>query len=99
MKLLRTSSPIRIPIPLSAPSAARSASEASRCRSLSLIVRILAMASSGEGIVNGRSVTRQPLDVRRSIGYMPDSFGVYDGMKVWEFLDFFALAYQSYNFV
>ena len=50
--------------------------------------------TSGEGIVNGKSVTRQPLDVRRSIGYMPDSFGVYDGMKVWEFLDFFALAYQ-----
>ncbi len=25
---------------------------------------------------------------------MPDHFGVYDGMKVWEFLDFFAAAYQ-----
>jgi ABC-2 type transport system ATP-binding protein len=32
--------------------------------------------------------------VRRSIGYMPDDFGVYDGMKVWEFLDFFAVAYR-----
>jgi ABC-2 type transport system ATP-binding protein len=31
--------------------------------------------------------------VKRSIGYMPDTFGVYDGMKVWEFLDFFATAY------
>ena len=50
--------------------------------------------TAGEGIVNGKSVTRQPLEVRRSIGYMPDSFGVYDGMKVWEFLDFFAVAYQ-----
>jgi ABC-2 type transport system ATP-binding protein len=39
-------------------------------------------------------VTKEPLEVRRSIGYMPDSFGVYDGMKVWEFLDFFAVAYQ-----
>jgi len=48
----------------------------------------------GEGIVNGFSVTRQPMEVRRSIGYMPDNFGVYDGMKVWEFLDFFAVAYQ-----
>ena len=28
------------------------------------------------------------------VGYMPDNFGVYDGMKVWEFLDFFAVAYQ-----
>jgi ABC-2 type transport system ATP-binding protein len=25
---------------------------------------------------------------------MPDNFGVYDGMKVWEFLDFFAVAYK-----
>lgn len=50
--------------------------------------------TAGEGIVNGYRVTRQPLEVRRSIGYMPDSFGVYDGMKVWEFLDFFAVAYQ-----
>ncbi|OHB82591.1 MAG: multidrug ABC transporter ATP-binding protein [Planctomycetes bacterium RBG_16_64_12] len=50
--------------------------------------------TAGEGIVNGKSVPRQPLEVRRSIGYMPDSFGVYDGMKVWEFLDFFAVAYQ-----
>jgi ABC-2 type transport system ATP-binding protein len=48
----------------------------------------------GEGIVNGHSVTKDPLAVRRSVGYMPDNFGVYDGMKVWEFLDFFAVAYQ-----
>ncbi|MBI3467319.1 MAG: ABC transporter ATP-binding protein, partial [Planctomycetes bacterium] len=54
----------------------------------------LLKATSGEGTVNGCSVTRQPLEVRRSIGYMPDNFGVYDGMRVWEFLDFFAVAYQ-----
>jgi ABC-2 type transport system ATP-binding protein len=54
----------------------------------------LLKATSGEGIVNGHRVTRDPLSVRRSIGYMPDNFGVYDGMKVWEFLDFFAVAYQ-----
>lgn len=54
----------------------------------------LLKATHGDGIVNGYSVTRDPMSVRRSIGYMPDSFGVYDGMKVWEFLDFFAVAYQ-----
>ena len=54
----------------------------------------LLRATSGEGRVNGFSVARRPMDVRRSIGYMPDVFGVYDGMKVWEFLDFFAAAYQ-----
>ena len=54
----------------------------------------LLKASRGEGIVNGHSVTRDPMKVRHSIGYMPDNFGVYDGMKVWEFLDFFAVAYR-----
>lgn len=63
----------------------------------STTIRFLATllkATGGEGIVNGHRVSRKPLEVRRSIGYMPDSFGVYDGMRVWEFLDFFAVAYQ-----
>jgi ABC-2 type transport system ATP-binding protein len=63
----------------------------------STTIRFLATllkASHGEGTVNGHSVTRDPISVRRSVGYMPDNFGVYDGMKVWEFLDFFAVAYQ-----
>ena len=54
----------------------------------------LLKSTRGDGTVNGYSVNKQPMDVRRSIGYMPDDFGVYDGMKVWEFLDFFAVAYK-----
>ncbi len=57
----------------------------------STTIRFLATllkATHGEGVVNGHSVTRDPIGVRRSVGYMPDTFGVYDGMKVWEFLDF-----------
>jgi ABC-2 type transport system ATP-binding protein len=50
--------------------------------------------TAGEGHVAGFSVTAQPMAVRRVIGFMPDDFGVYDGMKVWEFLDFFAVAYE-----
>jgi ABC-2 type transport system ATP-binding protein len=38
-------------------------------------------------------LSRQPNDVRRILGFMPDSFGVYDEMKVWEYLDFFARCY------
>jgi ABC-2 type transport system ATP-binding protein len=63
----------------------------------STTIRFLATllkASRGEGTVNGFSVTQQPMQVRQSVGYMPDNFGVYDGMKVWEFLDFFAVAYR-----
>src|SRR5260370_9064594 len=50
--------------------------------------------TSGEGWVAGHSVVDDPMAVRRVIGFMPDDFGVYDGMKVWEFLDFFAVAYE-----
>src|SRR5436189_1412465 len=63
----------------------------------STTIRFLATllkASRGGGIVNGYSVTQNPMAVRQSVGYMPDNFGVYDGMKVWEFLDFFAVTYQ-----
>lgn len=63
----------------------------------STTIRFLATllrATHGEGFVNGHSVTDDPIGVRRSVGYMPDMFGVYDGMKVWEFLDFFAVAYE-----
>jgi len=54
----------------------------------------LLRATRGVGSVNGFDVASQPMDVRHSVGYMPDTFGVYDGMKVWEFLDFFAVAYK-----
>src|SRR5215467_2187306 len=63
----------------------------------STTIRFLATllrATAGEGFVNGHSVTSDPIGVRKSVGYMPDNFGVYDGMKVWEFLDFFSVAYQ-----
>lgn len=54
----------------------------------------LLKATSGSATINGYDVSSQMMEVRHSIGFMPDSFGVYDGMKVWEFLDFFALAYK-----
>ena len=38
-------------------------------------------------------MTADPRSVRRAIGYMPDFFGVYDDMKVWEYLDFFGACY------
>ena len=61
----------------------------------STTIRFLATllkASRGEGIVNGHRVTRDPMGVRRSVGYMPDNFGVYDGMRLREYLDFFGAA-------
>lgn len=48
----------------------------------------------GTAILNGADVRRQPMDVRRMIGYMPDFFGLYDDVKVWEYLDYFAAVYK-----
>jgi ABC-2 type transport system ATP-binding protein len=50
--------------------------------------------TAGEAWVAGCSVTADPIGVRRAIGYMPDYFGVYDDMRVWEYLDFFAACYN-----
>ncbi len=54
----------------------------------------LLQPTSGEAWVAGCSVTKDARGVRRAIGYMPDFFGVYDDMKVWEYLDFFAACYE-----
>jgi ABC-2 type transport system ATP-binding protein len=62
----------------------------------STIMRILATLldpTAGDAEVGGASVRRNPTEVRRVIGFMPDVFGVYDDMKVWEYLDFFARCY------
>ena len=48
----------------------------------------------GEATVCGYSIYTGSKDIRRAIGYMPDFFGVYDDMKVIEYLEFFAAAYR-----
>jgi ABC-2 type transport system ATP-binding protein len=54
----------------------------------------LTRPTAGQAWVAGHSVTEEPRAVRRAIGYMPDEFGVYDDMRVWEYLDFFAACYD-----
>jgi ABC-2 type transport system ATP-binding protein len=54
----------------------------------------LTRPTMGEAWVAGHSVLKEPRAVRRAIGYMPDEFGVYDDMRVWEYLDFFAACYD-----
>jgi ABC-2 type transport system ATP-binding protein len=57
------------------------------------ILATLLEPSAGTAEIAGMSVTRNPDQVRRVLGFMPDAFGVYDDMKVWEYLDFFARCY------
>lgn len=58
------------------------------------ILTTLLRPTAGDAWVAGHSVSDEPVAVRRAIGYMPDFFGVYDDMKVWEYLDFFAACYD-----
>src|SRR5215468_11217616 len=48
----------------------------------------------GEATVCGYSIYNNAKEIRHRIGYMPDFFGVYDDMKVTEYLEFFAAAYR-----
>ncbi len=48
----------------------------------------------GEAYVDGHSIYTHPREIRRIVGFMPDFFGVYDDMKVIEYLEFFAAAYR-----
>src|SRR3954451_4743788 len=58
------------------------------------ILATLLRATSGEAEVAGINVRRNPDAGRRVLGFMPDVFGVYDDMRVWEYLDFFARCYS-----
>lgn len=58
------------------------------------ILTTLLKPTQGKAWVAGCSVADDPKGVRKAIGYMPDFFGVYDDMKVWEYLDFFAACYN-----
>lgn len=58
------------------------------------ILATLLQPTWGEARVCGYSIYTHPKEIRRLIGYMPDFFGVYDDMKVIEYLEFFAAAYR-----
>lgn len=57
------------------------------------ILATLLSPTSGDAKINGKSVVREPKEVRKQIGYMPDFFGVYDQLKADEYLDFYGASY------
>jgi ABC-2 type transport system ATP-binding protein len=65
---------------------------AGKTTTLRILATLLA-PTAGDAEIAGISVRRDPSAVRRLLGFMPDVFGVYDDMKVWEYLDFFARCY------
>jgi ABC-2 type transport system ATP-binding protein len=58
------------------------------------ILATLLAPTAGEALICGIPVMEDPIEVRRRIGYMPDFYGVYDDLRVWEYLDFFARCYR-----
>ncbi len=58
------------------------------------IIATLLEPTWGEAYVCDYSIYNNPKEIRRLVGYMPDFFGVYDDMKVIEYLEFFAAAYR-----
>jgi ABC-2 type transport system ATP-binding protein len=58
------------------------------------VLATLLKPTSGTVRVLGIDVTESPQSVRRNIGYVPDSFGVYEDLTVAEYLHFFAAAYR-----
>lgn len=57
------------------------------------IIAGLLPQTSGEILVDGVDVSSASKEVRRKIGYMPDFFGVYDDLKVDEYMDFYCGIY------
>ncbi len=57
------------------------------------ILATLLEPSSGSAFINGLDVRKKGKQVRRLVGYMPDFMGVYDDLKVFEYLEFFAAAF------
>ena len=58
------------------------------------ILATLLKPTSGTATIDGVDVVRNGTEARRLIGYMPDFFGVYDSLKCWEYLDFYARCYR-----
>ncbi len=57
------------------------------------ILATLMVPTKGKAYIDGVDVTKHPKKVRRLMGYMPDFFGVYERIKVTEYLDFYASCY------
>jgi ABC-2 type transport system ATP-binding protein len=58
------------------------------------ILATLDLPTSGIVKIDGYDVVDFPAEVRPKIGWMPDSFGMYENVTVWEYLDFYARAYD-----
>jgi ABC-2 type transport system ATP-binding protein len=57
------------------------------------ILATLLEPTAGQAFIDGMDVSKNGKAVRSKVGYMPDFMGVYDDLKVFEYLEFFAAAF------
>lgn len=57
------------------------------------IISTLAVADSGDVLINGLSVRTQTRQVRRQLGFMPAEFGCPRGLTIAEYLEYFSSLY------
>lgn len=65
---------------------------AGKTTTMKIIVGLL-KATSGSVIINDIDVLANPNKLKEKVGYVPDFFGVYDNLKVDEYMDFYAGTY------
>lgn len=53
----------------------------------------LLKATAGSVKVDGVDALKRPDDIKRKVGYVPDFFGVYDNLKVMEYMEFYGSMY------
>ena len=57
------------------------------------IITGLLKADEGTVMIGGKDAFLYSGQVKNEFGYVPDEFGLYDNLKVWEYMDFFASCY------
>ena len=50
--------------------------------------------AAGNITINGVDALKNPKEIKKQIGYVPDFFGVYDNLKVSEYMDFYGSMYR-----
>ena len=58
----------------------------------------LLAADGGKLLINGINMEKEPKKALSQIGYIPDDFGVYDNLKVLEYMEFFASCYGTVSY-
>ena len=66
---------------------------AGKTTTMRILATLLPM-SGGTATVDGVDLKKRPRAIRKTVGYMPDFFGVYDRLKAWEYLDFYARCHR-----